>query len=158
MAAVLIVSDKCTYCLETIEFIKNHPVLIPLVKIHDIKLHGVPPGIKRVPVLITSDNKEMMGLEVIRWLEMNVPCTFEGNCAADIGTNFNEPADEIGDYFPLDSYGVSLEPIVTKELQSKIDKPLADAYNDIKKSISNYNLLLQHYKKLLMIKKKLMKS
>jgi len=137
MAAVLIVSDKCTYCLETIDFIKNHPVLIPLIKIHDIKLHGVPPGIKRVPVLITSDNKEMMGLEVIRWLEMNVPCTFEGSCGIEMGSNFNEPADEIGDYFPLDSYGISLEPIVTKELQSKIDKPLSDAYNDIKKSIQN---------------------
>jgi hypothetical protein len=136
MAAVLIVSDKCTYCLETIDFIKNHPVLIPLVKIHDIKLHGVPPGIKRVPVLITPDNKEMVGLEVIRWLEMNVPCTFEGNCSTGFGSNFNEPADDIGDFFPLDSYGASLEPIMTKELKNKIDKPITDAYNDIKNNLS----------------------
>ena len=136
MAAVLVVSDKCTYCLETIDFIKTHPVLIPLINIHDIKLHGVPPGIKRVPLLITSDNKQIMGLEIIRWLEMNVPCTFEGTCYS-VGSNFNEPADEIGDYFPLDAYGIPLEPIVSKELQCKIDKPITDAYNDIKKSISN---------------------
>jgi hypothetical protein len=135
MAAVLVVSDKCNYCLETIEFIKQHPVLIPLVKIHDIKLHGIPPGIKRVPVLITPDDKQLIGLEVIRWLETNVPCTFEGSCNS-FGSNFNEPADEVGDYFPLDSYGIALGPFVSKELQTKIDRPLTEAYNDIKKSVS----------------------
>jgi hypothetical protein len=135
MAAVLIISDRCKYCIETIEFIKNHPVLIPLVKIHDIKLHGVPDGIKNVPALITPEGTQLLGLEVIRWLEMNVPCSFDGNeSKCGLGSNFNEPADDVGDFFPLDAYGIPLGPVITKDLQSKIDRPLTDAFNDIKKS------------------------
>jgi guanylate kinase len=51
-------------------------------------------------------------------------------------SNFDEPADEIGDNFPLDAYGISLAPPLTKELQARIDRSVNDAYADIKKNVS----------------------
>lgn len=132
MAGVLIYAENCKYCHEVIEFIRNHPVLIPMVKTHNINRQGVPEGITRVPIVITSSGEKYMGLEVIRWLENMVPTTFEGN-SGSLGYSFDEPFDGIGDSFALDSYGMSLSPHITKELKEKIDKPLNEAYADIKK-------------------------
>jgi hypothetical protein len=139
MAALLIVSDRCEYCGQTVEFIKKNPVLMPLVNVHNITTLGIPKNlvgtVKRVPTLITPTGEQHVGLEVIRWLEMNVPCTFEGasfnNCGA---SNYEEPFDGVGDSFPLDAYGMSLSPIITPALQKKIDKAAKDAFEELKNS------------------------
>jgi len=138
MAALLVVSDKCEYCGQTINFIKANPVLMPLVNVHNINQLGLPkshPDIKRVPTLVTSSGNIHVGMEVIRWLEMNVPCTFEGNTCGTIAT-FDEPFDGVGDGFPLDAYGMSLQPPVTTTLKSKIEMSTQDAYEELKKSVS----------------------
>lgn len=133
MAGILVYAENCKYCHEVIDFIRNHPVLIPMVRTHNINRQGVPEGITRVPVVITSSGEKHIGLEVIRWLENMVPTTFEGN-TTNIGYSFDEPFDGVGDSFSLDSYGMSLSPHLTKELKEKIDKPLNEAYADIKKN------------------------
>lgn len=135
MTSVLVISEKCPYCLEVMNFIKDHPVLIPMIRVHNINSGGVPEGVTRVPVLITSTNKRHIGIEVLRWLEIMIPTNFEGNwCSSCAVANFDEPFDEIGDSFPLDAYGISLAPPMTNELKQKIDRSVNDAYADIKKN------------------------
>jgi hypothetical protein len=135
MAGVLVFSERCPYSMEVLNFIKDHPVLLPIVKTHNINRQGVPDGIKRVPVIITPSGERHTGVEVLRWLEAMIPTNFEGGwCSSCNATSFDEPFDEVGDSFPLDAYGISLAPPMTKELQKKIDKPVQDAFADIKKN------------------------
>lgn len=137
MAALLVVSDRCEYCGQTVDFIKKNPVLMPLVNVHNITTLGIPKEfngkIKRVPTLVTPKGDMHVGIEVIRWLEMNVPCTFEGASTSSFcGSNYEDPFDGVGDGFPLDAYGISLSPIITPALQQKIDKAASDAYEELK--------------------------
>lgn len=135
MAGVMIVSERCPYCAEVINFIKEHPVLIPMVKLHIIDREGVPDGVKRVPMVVTSSGERHTGIEVLRWLESMIPTSFEGVCmASGMCSNFDEPPDEIGDRFPLDAYGISLSPPLSKDLKEKIERSVNDAYADIKKN------------------------
>lgn len=137
MAGVLVVSDRCPYCVEVMNFIKDHPVLIPMIRVHNISREGVPDGITRVPVVLTPTGEKHVGIEVLRWLEVMIPTTFEGvSCSSCATANFDEPPDEIGDAFPLDAYGISLAPPMTKELQRKVEKPINEAFADIKKEIA----------------------
>ena len=136
MAGMLIFSEKCPYCIEVLNFIKDHPVLIPMIKTHNINRQGVPDGIKRVPIIVTSAGEKHVGVEVLRWLEAMIPTNFEGGwCSSCSTATFDEPFDEIGDSFPLDAYGISLAPPLTKDLQNKIERPVTEAYNDIKKNV-----------------------
>jgi len=131
--SVLIISERCEYCTQTLQFIQDNPILIPLIKIHNIDIHGVPKGVaelKRVPSILSSDGKLHVGLECIRWLEMNVPSSF-GAFEYSAGSNYDEPFDGVGDGFPLDSYGISLSPMITPSIQRKIDKPIKDAYDEM---------------------------
>ena len=139
MAGILIFSEKCPYSAEVLNFIKDHPVLIPMLKTHNINRQGVPDGVKRVPMIITASGERHVGMEVLRWLEAMIPVNFEGGwCSSSScgGYNFDEPFDEVGDGFPIDAYGIELAPQMTRELQNKIDKPLNEAYADIKKKVS----------------------
>lgn len=133
----MVVSEKCPYCVEVVNFIREHPVLIPMIKIHVIEREGVPEGVKRVPMVFTASGENHVGIEVLRWLESMIPTSFEGVCTADgMCSNFDEPADEIGNNFPIDAYGISLAPPMSKELKEKIDRSVNDAYADIKKNSS----------------------
>jgi hypothetical protein len=135
MAGVMIASERCPYCIEVVNFIKDHPVLIPMVRIHVMEREGIPEGVKRVPTVVTASGEKHVGIEVLRWLESMIPTSFEGVCASDgMCSNFDEPADEIGNNFPLDAYGISLAPPLSKELKEKIDRSVNDAYADIKKN------------------------
>ncbi len=136
MSGLLIFAENCPYSLEVINFIKEHPVLIPMVKTHNINRQGVPKGITRVPVIVTNTGEKHVGIEVLRWLENMVPTTFEGNDTRG-GYSFDEPFDGIGDGFALDSYGIALSPPMTKELNERINKPINEAYADIKKNHGN---------------------
>jgi hypothetical protein len=138
MAGVLIMSERCQYCMEVVQFIKEHPVLIPMIRVHEITREGVPDGITRVPAVFTASGEKHVGLEVLRWLESMIPTSFEGVCSGThMCSNFDEPADDIGDHFPLDAYGISLAPPMSKELKEKIDKSVNEAYSDIKKNTTN---------------------
>lgn len=131
MAGVLIFGENCKYCIEVLNFVKEHPVLIPMIRTHNINRQGVPEGVTRVPMVITTNGDKHVGLEVLRWLETMIPTTFEGNCSS-LGFCYDEPFDGVGDGFPLDSYGIALSPPLNTDLKNKIDKPLNEAYADIK--------------------------
>lgn len=132
MSAVLIYADNCKYCHEVISFVRDHPVIIPMIRTHNINKQGIPDGVVRVPMIVTSSGEKYIGLEALRWIENIVPTTFEGN-TGNLGYSFDEPFDGVGDGFPLDSYGMPLSPQLTKDLKEKIDKPLNEAYADVKK-------------------------
>jgi hypothetical protein len=136
MSAALVYGENCKYCREVISFIQEHPILIPMIRTHNINRQGVPEGITRVPVILTSSGERHVGMEALRWLENMIPTTFEGN-QSGIGYSFDEPFDGVGDGFPLDSYGLELAPHVSKELKERIEKPLNEAYADIKKKHEN---------------------
>jgi hypothetical protein len=141
MAALLIVGEKCEYCVKTIDFVRENPVLIPLVQVHNVSKHGLPEDlkgtVKRVPTLITTNGQHHVGIEVIRWLETNVPCTFEGiPCSNFEIAPYNEPYDDVGDGFPLDAYGISLSPIMTESMKNKIERPTNEAYQELKTSLN----------------------
>ncbi len=132
MSGMLIYAENCPYCIDILQFIQQNPVLIPMIKPHNINRQGVPKGVTRVPVLVTSSGERHVGIEVLRWLENMIPTTFEGN-ESKYGYNFDEPFDGIGDSFPIDSYGIELSPVLTKSMKEKIEKPLNEAYADMKK-------------------------
>lgn len=136
MSGILVYGENCKYCTEVISFIRENPVLMPLIRTHNINRQGVPDGITRVPMVITSSGERHVGLEVLRWLENMIPTTFEGN-ESGFGYNFDEPFDGVGDGFSLDSYGMTLSPMITRDLKDRIDKPLNEAYADIKKKHSS---------------------
>ena len=135
MSALLIFSEKCPYCIEVLNFIKEHPMIIPMIKTHDIGRQGIPDGVSRVPVIMTTKGEKHVGIEVLRWLENIVPTNFEGVCSKGGTCPFDEPFDQVGDGFPLDAYGISLAPPISRELQERIEKPLNEAYADIKKKV-----------------------
>jgi len=130
MVATLIVSEKCPHCMELIAFIRDHPVLIPLVKPHDINRQGVPQGLKKVPALLQENGELLVGIEVLRWLENMIPVHFEGN-GHEVGALIDEPYDGVGDSFALDSYGVQLAPPMTKELEERISKDPKSRFKEI---------------------------
>lgn len=124
---VLIYSpQKCEHCKSIIEFIQSQPVLLSLVKLHNITTHGVPKGVTRVPTLITDDGKVLVGGDVRTFLDNLIPFDVE---YTQLGSRLALETD----MFSLDMYGSSLAPPMTRELEEKISRSVQDAYQDIKK-------------------------
>jgi hypothetical protein len=130
MVATLFVSEKCEACLAVVGFIRDHPILIPMIKPHDINRQGVPSGLKRVPALLQDNGEVLIGKEVLRWLENMIPVKFEGN-AREVGAYIDEVYDGVGDSFALDSYGIQLAPPMTKDLENKISKDPKALFKEI---------------------------
>jgi len=115
-----------------IEFIKKESQLQSIVRLHDVGVHGVPAQyrsyIKSVPSLITNKNQILNGGEVRNWLASLIPppeithCSLGGGGACLMTGLEND--EGTGDFFSLDSYGQSLQPPMTPELQAKISKKL----------------------------------
>ena len=131
--ALLIYSPKCKYSTEILTFIDNTPSLKNLVSYHDISVQGIPPAyrqkITRVPTMITKNGKFLVGSEVKQWLTSIIPDTW---VSADLGGGIGVAslADNSGggDYFELDSYGQSLQPAITPELEAKINQDVKQAH------------------------------
>lgn len=129
--ALLVYSDKCNFCVETLNYIKTQPELLQILRFHNISTNGIPSDrIKRVPTLVTNEGKLYVGSEVRSWLESMVPMDISSfnNDAFSI-TNLDE-SEEPGNFFQLDMYGVPLQPVLTPELNSKINKKVNDAISD----------------------------
>ena len=134
MAALLIFSDKCEYSMKVIEFISKHQQLSQIVQYHDVQTKGIPPAyaskITHVPTMLTTNGQMRVGNEIMEWLNSLLPNEFS---ACDTSSSFS-PAnldDEEGDggLFTLDSYGQSLQPAMTPDLEAKIQKSVSDAFN-----------------------------
>ena len=83
--------------------------------------------------MLTQNGKMLVGAEIKAWLESLLPVQELESC--DFGTCGMTTLDGEGtdSIFSLDSYGQSLQPPMTAELQEKISKEVkSGAYTDIK--------------------------
>lgn len=132
--ALLIYSTRCSHSKEIIQFIDKHIQLKQMVHLHDVNTMGIPPQyrqkITRVPTILTKDGRFLVGTEAKSWLSSLLPepiissCDMYGRCTTM--SNIDGSAD--GDLFSLDSYGQSLQPPMTEELQKKISASVSDAF------------------------------
>lgn len=126
MPVLVYAGQKCDHCKSILEFMQSQPVLLSLVKLHNINTHGVPKGITRVPTLITDEGKVLVGGEVRSCLEEMIPFEVE---YTTLGSKLALDTD----MFTLDMYGSSLAPPMTPALEEKIAQSVQDAYQNIKK-------------------------
>jgi len=126
--ALLVYSDKCKFSQEIIAFIKTQPALIEIIRFHNVTTSGVPSNkITRVPTLVTNEGKMCVGAEVKSWLVSMVPTDFESwDMGGGLCTNLD--GSENAGMFDLDKYGESLQPILTPELEARINMSVTDAY------------------------------
>ena len=132
--ALLLHSQKCTYSREIIEYIQGNEHLKQLVRYHDVNRQGIPQQyrekITRVPTMLTTNGKLLVGAEIKQWLESLLPpeeietCMLGGGC----GFASSLDGDDDGSMFSLGNYGQSLQPAMTAELKSKIDRKVQEAY------------------------------
>jgi hypothetical protein len=125
--ALLVYSEKCKFCAEIITFIKTQPTLLEIVRFHNISTQGVPSKrITRVPTLVTNDGIMKVGSDVKNWLESMLPNDFESwDSSGNLCSNLD--GTENSGMFDLDSYGSSLQPVITPELEAKISMKIEDA-------------------------------
>ena len=116
-----------------INFINKHEELKHIVSYHNINKLGIPPQFKnkisRVPTMLTKNGKFLVGNEIRNWLQSLLPVKeleLVGFGSCNMTTLDGEGMDEI---FELDSYGMSLQPAMTPELEEKINRSVSDAYN-----------------------------
>lgn len=136
MAALLIYSNKCNHCLEIINYIQDNPKLQSLVQFHELS-QGIPAKyngkIERVPTLLTTNGKMFIGKEIKQWLFSLLPndiscCDLTGTCGM---ASLEDDPNDTGGLFGLDSYGQSLQPVMTKELEERINKKVSDSYEQM---------------------------
>lgn len=128
--ALLVFSDRCQYSFEILNFIKSNPTLGPMIRYHNVNTQGRPanPNVKRVPSLVTTEGNVLVGGEVRNWLESMIPVEIENWSLGGITTASLEDGDGGRDMFSLDSYGVSMQPMLTPDLKDRISRDVKDAY------------------------------
>ena len=131
--SLLIFSPQCNHSLDIISYINKHESLKQIVSYHNINKLGVPPQFKnkisRVPTMLTKNGKLLVGNEIKNWLESLLPVRdveMAGFGSCSMTTLDGEGTDELYD---IDSYGMSLQPAMTPELEEKISRSVSDAYN-----------------------------
>lgn len=135
--ALLIYSTKCKHSMDIVTFISETPQLKQIVKLHNVNQFGIPPQYKgkitSVPTMLTQNGKLLVGSEVRQWLTSLLPvqelttCDVYGKC-----TMSSLDGSEGDDFFELNNYGQSLQPAMTPEIQAKISRSVAEAYDTIK--------------------------
>lgn len=128
--ALLVFSEKCQYCMEVLSFVKSQPSLAQLLRFHNVTTQGRPKSerITRVPTLVTSDGQIHVGAEVKNWLESMVPQEVESWGGGGVFSATLDGQDGGPDMFELESYGVSMQPMLTNEIKEKINKNVNEAY------------------------------
>jgi len=88
--------------------------------------------ITSVPTLLTSNGKFLVGSEVIQWFTSLLPNDISNCDIMGSGVQLCSIDDETCDdnFFSLDNYGQSLQPIMTPELEAKIKQNVTDAYGN----------------------------
>lgn len=129
--ALLVYSDKCSFCVDTLNYIKTQPELLQILRFHNVSTNGVPSQrITRVPTLVTNEGKMYVGSEVRTWLESMIPMDIVSfNDDTFSITNLDE-TEEAGNFFDLNMYGVPLQPVITPELNIKINRKVNDTLSE----------------------------
>ena len=136
--SLLLYSPKCKHSVEVIKFIQSHEQLKHIIHYHNVTESGIPPQYKnritKVPTLLSKNGKLLVGREIHNWLESLLPVKELETCGFGEITSTTLDGESSKDMFSLDSYGQSLQPAITPELQAKISRKVEDqAYTDIKK-------------------------
>jgi len=128
--ALLVFSDKCNFCFEVLNVIKQNPSLGQMLRYHNVTTQGRPntDKVKRVPTLITADGQVLVGAEVKNWLESMIPSDIEMWEGAGVFSASIDGGEGGPDMFSLDAYGTSMQPMLTSELKEKINKDPKEAY------------------------------
>ena len=132
--ALLLFSQRCQHSMKLIKYIQENKPLHSMLRFHDVNKMGVPEQldgkINSVPVLVTtSDNKILVGKEIMAWFESALPSDFVGMDDKFGGASLTDADDNGGgDMFALDNYGVPLSPQMTGDMQKKIDMSVQEAY------------------------------
>lgn len=136
--ATLVYSDRCQYSAQVIRLIQENPALIKVMRFHNVTTHGIPDKqVTRVPTLLTNDGKLLVGIEVKAWVDSMAPIqNVEAVDSFGPATTLLDGTDsEIGNMFDLDSYGSSLAPAMTPELEQKITRKVQDAYSSMQNAM-----------------------
>ncbi len=136
--SLLIYSPRCKFSMEVVDYIKKHHQLKQIVQYHNINTQGIPQSYKskitRVPTMLTQNGKILVGNEIKNWLDSLLPNKEIGNWGFSGACSMTTLDDEDNDteLFALDSYGQSLQPAMTKELEAKIGRDVSKgvAYSD----------------------------
>lgn len=138
MAGVLIFSPRCNHCKELVNYIQSNKQLSSMIQYHNVNVQGIPQQyagqITRVPTMLTSDKKFLIGNEIKNWLISLLPSEISqcGLGCSMGGCSIEGDEDDAESMFSLDNYGQSLQPVMTPELQAKITKKVSDAYDSFK--------------------------
>jgi hypothetical protein len=126
--ALLVFSDRCHHCHDLLKYIQAQPALQPILRLWNVTTQGNPhKKITRVPTLVTDQGKMFVGSEVRNWLESMTPCEIESFDENDYTFNI-DGSDTREDLFSLDKYGRQLQPVITPELEEKINTNPSQAY------------------------------
>lgn len=128
--ATLVYSERCKHSVGIIEFIRENPILGRIVGFHNIA-QGIPKGIDRVPTLVTAQGNHILGGDIKTWLISMIPQPEVESvgprlCLAGFENASEECSDR--DMFDLEEYGRSLQPMMTPDLESKINASVQDAF------------------------------
>ena len=134
MSSLLIYSPKCKHCEKIFIFLESKPQLKQMVKFHNVNQLGIPQQykehIKSVPTLLTSNQKFLVGNEIIQFFTSLLPSEITNMDISGSGLNVSSlSGDESYDnYFELSSYGQSLQGAMTPELEAKISRNVQESY------------------------------
>jgi hypothetical protein len=137
MAALLVFSPKCTHSVDIINFINSHSSLKSVIQYHNVNTQGVPPQYKNklthVPTLLTKDGKMLVGQEIKQWLNSIIPTeiTNWSPSKLSIASIDNESFDD--SLFDINKYGQPLQPVMTRELEEKINRNVGEAFSKMDK-------------------------
>jgi len=130
--ATLVYSDKCPYCSQVIQEIRENPALIHMIRFHNVSTQGVPSKqITRVPTLVTNDGHLLVGNDVRKWIESMKPeeKVEEFDQTVLSGAMLDDTHDnDAGNYFDIDHFNMPLAPPMTRELEEKVNRKVTDAY------------------------------
>ena len=130
--ATLVYSDRCPYCAQVIQEIRENPALIHMIHFHNVSELGVPSKqITRVPTLVTNDGKILVGNDVRQWIESMKPeQNVEEFDQSTLATSMLDESDanESGNFFDVEHFHRSLAPPMTRELEEKINRKVQEAY------------------------------
>jgi len=81
--------------------------------------------------MLTKTGKLLVGNEIRAWLDSLLPpeeltCCQIGGWGGNLASL--DGMDDSGDMFELSSYGQSLQPALTAEIEAKINQSVSDAY------------------------------
>ena len=134
MSSLLIYSPKCKHCEKIFIFLESKPQLKQMVKFHNVNQLGIPhqykEHIKSVPTLLTSNQKFLVGNEIIQFFTSLLPSEITNMDISGSGLNVTSLSGEesYDNYFELSSYGQSLQGAMTPELEAKISRNVQESY------------------------------